>query len=59
MNDFDEWYDTHIKQTIGRVAAKAAWDFQQKRIDETEKDLTACIKLIAIQETKINELKDD
>lgn len=76
IKNFDKWYMLNVKQTIGNVAARAAWDYQQEEInkleralcsqitdtaiaevklEEAETDITACVKLIAIQETKLNE----
>jgi hypothetical protein len=34
-DDFDKWWGQQ-GQTIGIVAARAAWDFQQQRIAELE-----------------------
>ena len=35
MKDFEQWWATQ-NQTIGKVTAKAAWDQQQKIVDELE-----------------------
>ena len=37
-DEFESWWAT-VNQTIGKVAAKAAWDIQQKRIDELLHDI--------------------
>lgn len=38
MNNFNDWWPTQ-NQTIGKVAAKAAWDYQQARVDELEQGI--------------------
>ena len=32
MSDFDNWYDT-AKQTVSYKSSKAAWDYQQAKIE--------------------------
>jgi len=40
---FEEWYWSKegVRQDIGTVAAKMAWDYQQAKIDKLENELSA------------------
>ena len=38
MSDFDNWYDT-VKHTVNYKSSKAAWDYQQAKVEELEAKL--------------------
>ena len=54
MSDFDSWYDT-VKQTVNYKSSKAAWDYQQAKVEK----LTAALgSLVALKAHKSIRGKD-
>jgi hypothetical protein len=57
-DEFKDWWEDARDKYDGdsQLCALRAWQHQQQIIDELNKDVSGCIKLIASQETELNEL---
>ena len=57
---FDEWWETLHQKAIGRVAAKAAWDYQAARIEALEQKLVPEPRIMSVEDSlrrRIEELE--